>query len=137
MRLHEEDLKEMAELEAMKKSGLKGYWPGYFFDRKKALEIKNATDFEQIMDNADVMPVVFTSYMKSEKARTTGLKKFKGPVSIIQGRQDPIGESTVQEIHELLPQSQIHFIEKCGHLPWWENDDQVKLFFDILQKSLQ
>jgi len=137
MRLHEEDLKEMAELEAMKKPALKGYWPGYFFDRKKALEIKNATDFEEIMDNPAVIPLVFTNYIATEKLRIARLKKFRGLVSIIQGRQDPIGESTVQEIHELLPQSQIHIIEKCGHLPWWENEEQVKLFFETLIKCLQ
>ena len=137
MRLHDEDLKEMAELEAMQKPSLKGYWPGYFFDRKKALEIKNATDFEEIMDNPAVIPLVFTNYIATEKLRIARLKKFRGLVSIIQGRQDPIGESTVQEIHELLPQSQIHFIEKCGHLPWWENEEQVKLFFEMLIKCLQ
>ena len=136
MRLHEEDLEEMAELEKMKKSGLKGYWPGYFFDRKKALEIKNATDFDEIMDNLAVTPFVLKSYNATEKERTAALKKFRGPVSIIQGRQDPIGESTSQEIHELLPHSQIHFIEKCGHLPWWENEAQVRIFFELLNKCI-
>ena len=65
------------------------------------------------------------------------LKNYKGTVYLIQGRQDPVGESTIYEIRDLLPQLQIHFIEKCGHLPWLENNAQVKKFFDLLYEGLQ
>ena len=137
MRLHEEDLKEMAELEGMKKSTLKGYWAGYFYHRDKAIEAKKATNFEELLDNSAVSPFLVASYFATERARIAGLKEFKGPVCIIQGRQDPIGESTVFEIRELLPQSQIHFIEKCGHLPWLETKEQVGKLFELLNKCLQ
>jgi proline iminopeptidase len=41
-------------------------------------------------------------------------------VLIVQGRQDVLGESTPREIHRVLPQSRVEFIERCGHFPWIE-----------------
>jgi proline iminopeptidase len=132
MRLQDEDIKEMTQLDSLKKSGLKGYWPGYFYDRKRALDTKSVTDFERLHEHPEIIEFVFAGYISLDDERTKRLKNFKGIVCIIQGRQDPVGESTVYEIKELLPQSQRHFIEKCGHMPWLENPEQVKNFLICL-----
>jgi len=135
MRLHDEDLREMAELDSLGKDRLKGYWPGFFFDRKRALATKATTNFDELIDKNFV--VWYIDYHATDDERVKLLKKFKGDVSIIQGRQDPIGESTVYEIQELMPQSKVYFIEQCGHLPWLENPEQVKIFFDTLNDCLK
>ena len=136
MRLHEEDKKEVAMLDSLKQRSLKGRWPGYFFDRKRAIATKPINDSE-LFGQPGVNKYAVTDFVSTESERVSLLKNYKGVVYIIQGRQDPIGESTVYEIMDLLPQSQIHFIEKCGHLPWLVNDVQMKEFFDILYRGLQ
>ncbi len=136
MRLHEEDKKEIAMLDSMKKSSLRGIWPGYFFDRKRALATKPADDTE-MFGQPGISKYAVASFVSTEKERISLLKNYKGIVYLIQGRQDPIGESTVYEIRDLLPQLQIHFIEKCGHLPWLENNVQVKKFYSLLYEGLQ
>jgi len=137
MRLHQEDLQEMNLLDSLKKSSLKAVWPGYFFDRDRALETKSITNFDVFDFPPEVYRYSMSSYFSSDNKRIRLIKKFKGPVHIIQGRQDPIGESTIFEIKNLLPQSQVHLIEKCGHLPWLENAEQIKIFFAQLRGSLK
>ena len=45
-----------------------------------------------------------------------GLARVTSPVLIIQGRQDPVGDATAEEIHSLLSASVIRYINECGHL---------------------
>jgi proline iminopeptidase len=117
---------------------MKGYWPGYFYDRKRAMATKSDVNFEELAGkHPGISSLVMRSYVSSDDERTRLLEKFSGTVCIIQGRQDPIGESTVYEIKELLPQSHIHFIEKCGHLPWLENKEQAEYFFNALNECLK
>jgi proline iminopeptidase len=136
MRLYEEDKREAAMLDSMKKRSLKGIWPGYFFDRKRALATKSTNDTE-LFGQPGVSKYAVRDFVFTEKERVRLLGNYKGVVYLIQGRQDPIGESTVYEIRDLLPQLQIHFIEQCGHLPWLENNPQVKEFFNLLYEGLQ
>ena len=136
MRLHDEDLREMAVLDSLKKDRMKGFWPAYFFDRKKALETKATTNFDELTGEYTKIRR-FVDYSSTDDERIKLLKKFKGAVYIIQGRQDPIGESTVYELKELMPHSKVFFIEKCGHLPWLENPKQVTVFFTTLNDCLK
>jgi len=136
MRLHEGDRKEISMLDSLKQSSLKGWWPGYFFDRKRALATKYLNSPE-LSGQPGVYKYAVSNFVSTENERVSLLKNYKNVAHLIQGRQDPIGESTVYEIKDVLPQSQIHFIEKCGHLPWLENDAQVKEFFDTLYRCLK
>ena len=136
MRLYEEDKREVAMLDSLKQHRLKGMWPGYFYDRKRALATKPA-DGAELFGQPGVNKYAMTDFVATEKERVSLLGGYKGIVHLIQGRQDTIGESTVYEISTLLPQIQIHFIEQCGHLPWLENDVQQNEFFDLLHTSLE
>ena len=64
------------------------------------------------------------------------LGQYKGPVCIIQGRQDPIDESTAYEIKQSLPQAEVYFIERSGHLPWLEASSSVESFFNGLRQCV-
>jgi|SRR6185437_11436906 len=134
MRLYPEDWKEMAICDSLKKPIIKAILPGYFFDRKRALEIKALLNMDDY--NAKAESLTWPAYAADENKRVDALKSYKGKVSLIQGRQDPVGESTAYEIKELMPQTSIHFIEKCGHFPWLENDDQVREFFEALNAAM-
>ncbi len=136
LRLREEDNEEAIVLDSLGKSKFKAIYPGYYFDRKRAMAIKDTTDFDSMFGQPGTAGFIISSYLSTQNDRINLLKKYTGIVHIIQGRQDPIGESTVYEIKELLPQSSIHFIEKCGHFPWLENDNQVSEFYEQLRKSL-
>jgi len=136
MRLHAEDTREAKVLDSLGKSDLRAIFPGYFFDRDRALALKEIWDFDSIFGQPGVMGNTFSNFISTQKDRVSHLKNYTGIVHIIQGRQDPIGESTVYEIKELLPQSQVTFIEKCGHFPWLENGDQVAEFFKVLHSAL-
>jgi len=134
MRLQPDDLKELAICDSLQQPTIKAILPGYFFDRKRALETKARLNLEDY--NTKAQNLTWPDYMADEDKRVGALKNYKGSVSIIQGRQDPVGESTAFEIKELMPQTSIHFIEKCGHFPWLENDDQASEFFEALNAAL-
>lgn len=137
MRLHESDRKELASLESLGKSGLRALWPGYFYDREIAMQTKAMTDFDSIMGQPDVSSYTVRSYVEGSDDRMRRLKQYHGPVILIQGRQDPIGESTAYEIRDVLPQTNLIFIEKCGHVPWLEKVEVQEEFFRLLTKALK
>jgi proline iminopeptidase len=137
MRLSDDDIAEMKTSDSLNRSSLRALWPGYFYDRKRALVTKAATNFGELDFSSDIILNTVANYLSGEKKRVDGLKKYKGPVQIIQGRQDPIDEATIEEIKTLLPQSKVHIIEKCGHLPWLENTEQVNVFFKLLNQYLR
>lgn len=110
--------------------------PGYFYSRAKALEYSTEWDAKNIGFNPDVNNYTSQCYFANQDNRIENLRKYKGVVNLIQGRQDPIGESTAYEIKTLMPQTRIHFIEKCGHFPWREQDEQVSEFYQLLFESL-
>ncbi len=48
------------------------------------------------------------------------LAQLSAPALVIQGRQDPVGESTARQIAQALPRSTLRFVERCGHWPFVE-----------------
>jgi pimeloyl-ACP methyl ester carboxylesterase len=53
------------------------------------------------------------------------LKTITAPVLLLQGRQDLAGEGNVCEAHALIRNSTLVFIDKCGHMPWLEQQEQT------------
>ncbi len=58
------------------------------------------------------------------------------PVCLIWGKNDTITPPMVgEEFHRLLPNSELHFIDKCGHAPMMEVPDEFnKILGDFLQR---
>lgn len=136
MRLREDDLAESKAANSFA-LGLKAIWPGYFYNRESALATKVLVDTSLANSSAGkINSLTLKDYKKTENSRVTGLIKLKSPVYLIQGRQDPVGESTAYETKSLITQTQIFFIEKCGHLPWLENEVSSSRFFELLTASL-
>lgn len=54
------------------------------------------------------------------------LPKFEMPACMIWGKQDIVTPPHVGEsFTELLPNSEIHWIDKCGHSPMWEHPEKT------------
>jgi proline iminopeptidase len=63
------------------------------------------------------------------------LKRFRRPVLILNGRQDPIADArTAYETHLALPTSTLQFINRAGHFPWMEQPGE---FADVLTAFLR
>lgn len=64
------------------------------------------------------------------------LNKIKIPALLIWGKNDNVTPPFVaEEFHKLLPNSELHFIDKCGHAPMMEVPDEFnKILFNFLQK---
>jgi proline iminopeptidase len=136
MRLHDDDLAESKKAKNMAAS-LSAIWPGYFYNRKSALASKALVDTNLADHNASkINNLTLQDYKKTGELRATNLSRLKAPVYIIQGRQDPVGESTVYETRQIIPQTKIFFIEKCGHLPWLEDESSAARFFELIRNAL-
>lgn len=110
---------------------MKASLPAYFYNRDfmKMIEITTTEAF-----NAEVNHLMIGNLYESKYDLRAHLKDFKQPVLIVQGRQDPVGESTAYENGSVLTNSTIEFIEECGHFAWVE---QPEKFFTIINKFLR
>ena len=64
----------------------------------------------------------------------TEIPKLKMPVLLIWGKQDTITPPHVaEEFHTLIPHSELHWIDECGHAAMMEHPNQ---FNAILEKWL-
>lgn len=62
------------------------------------------------------------------------LHELKNPTLLIWGKEDEVTpEWVAQKFHELIPNSELHLLEECGHAPMMEKPEQ---FNSILQKFL-
>ncbi len=65
---------------------------------------------------------------------SSALHKIKQPVLLIWGLQDDITPpETALHFHDLLPNSELKFIDQCGHVPMM---DQPQLFNQHLKEFL-
>ncbi len=97
--------------------------PGYFFDRTKSLLVSQAmkaSDFD-----FDMGEWIF----RDIEARGLDLAKmeaaFSGPVLVLHGRQDPTGESAPLALQRYYKNSDLVFVEKCGHYSWVEQPEKI------------
>ena len=93
----------------------------YFYDRKKALAM--AVELKPEDYNFRVPPAFLQAEGKYDLRPK--LKGITAPVLLLQGRQDLAGEGNICEAHALIRNSQLTFIDKCGHMPWLEQPEQT------------
>jgi 2-hydroxy-6-oxonona-2,4-dienedioate hydrolase len=65
------------------------------------------------------------------------LSQIKQPTLLIWGNNDIITPPFVgQEFQKLIPNSELHFIDKCGHAPMMEVPDEFNRILDAFLKKL-
>lgn len=68
------------------------------------------------------------------------LREIKIPTLLVWGKNDTITPPMVgEEFHRLIPNSELHFIDKCGHAPMMEVSDEFNVilhgFLEKLKKQ--
>lgn len=90
--------------------------------------------FHTINDRNRVLRILAMAKSAIRHNMEKELSKITIPVSLIWGKQDKITPPDVAEqFHELLPNSELNWVDKCGHAPMME---QSVIFNEFLEKFL-
>ena len=90
--------------------------------------------FESVNDRNKLVRTLALAKSAIRHNMSKELPKMKTPTAIIWGKQDTVTPPNVaEEFNELLPNSDLYWIDKCGHAPMMEHPDE---FNTILQKWL-
>lgn len=90
--------------------------------------------FATVNDRSRVIRILALAKSAIRHNMAKELKKITIPVSLIWGKQDKITPPDVaDEFHELLPNSELNWVDECGHAPMME---QPQIFNDYLDKFL-
>ena len=106
-----------------------------FFDPKMATE--ELVDEVYSITNNRMKVIKIIALAKSAIRNNLGeeLNQIKQPTLLVWGNDDSITPPFVaKEFHKLIPNSELHFIDKCGHAPMMEVPDE---FNAILHKFLK
>jgi proline iminopeptidase len=139
LRLTPEDNKKIAEWKAKAaedpdKAALedvKARAPAYFYDRATGERFAESAPKDLL--TRGLISMMLGDLRKSAYDLRPALDKLNTRTFIIQGRQDLLGESVSYEIHMALRNSQLAFLEKCGHFPWLEQEEK---FYAAVERFL-
>ena len=110
-----------------------------FYDPKMATEELVNEVFEITNNRLKVIKII--SLAKSAIRNNLGeeLNTIKQPTCLIWGNNDAITPPFVgKEFHKLIPNSELHYVDKCGHAPMMEVPDEFNRILDaflIKQKA--
>ena len=106
-----------------------------FFDPNMATKELVDELYETV--NIRIKAVKIIALAKSAIRNNLGeeVRQIKQPTLLIWGNNDAITPPFVgQEFHKLIPNSELHFIDRCGHAPMMERPEE---FNTILHKFLR
>jgi pimeloyl-ACP methyl ester carboxylesterase len=90
--------------------------------------------FGIVNDRGRAIRVVATAKSAVRHNLSDKLHAIKAPTLLIWGKQDTVTPPFVGEkFHELIENSELHFVDQCGHAPMME---KPAVFNDILEKFL-
>lgn len=90
--------------------------------------------FKTVNDRSRVIRILALAKSAIRHNMAKELKKITIPVSLIWGKQDKVTPPAVAvEFHELFPNSELNWVDQCGHAPMME---QPIAFNNYLQKFL-
>ena len=105
-----------------------------FYDPKTATKEIIDESFDVINDRAKLIRILSIAKSAIRHNMAKDLPKMNMPVCLIWGKEDEVTPPNVaDEFHELLPNSELTWVEKCGHAPMMEHPDK---FNEIVEKWL-
>lgn len=110
--------------------------PAMVFDRKHSYALVEQTLADGGF-NTTVNLIMNQQWMMNPYDFREPLRTFSSPVLIVQGRQDPIGESTAYQIQQYLPNAKLKFIEQCGHWAFVEHEQEFAQVVREFLKSVE
>jgi pimeloyl-ACP methyl ester carboxylesterase len=95
-----------------------------FYDPKTATKELIDEVYKTINDRHSVIRILAMAKSAIRHNMNKDLHKIKVPVSLIWGRNDKITPPEVAiEFNQLLPDSELHWIDECGHAPMMEQPE--------------
>jgi len=105
-----------------------------FHDPKHATDELVAECYETINDKSKLIRILSLAKSAIRHNMAGELPKLKMPVLLIWGKQDTITPPHVaEEFHTLIPHSELHWIDQCGHAAMMEHPEE---FNAVLEKWL-
>jgi 2-hydroxy-6-oxonona-2,4-dienedioate hydrolase len=116
-----------------KKSELTFYDPAMATD-----ELVNEV-FEITNNRIKVIKIIALAKSAIRNNLGTELNRIKQPTCLIWGKNDTVTPPFVaEEFHKLIPNSEVHFIDKCGHAPMMETPSEFNVILEqFLSKNKQ
>jgi pimeloyl-ACP methyl ester carboxylesterase len=106
-----------------------------FYDPKHATDELVDEVYGIVNDRGKLVRILSLAKSAIRHNMANDLKNFTIPVCLIWGKQDTITPPEVaEEFHRLLPNSDLYWIDQCGHAPMMEQSEQ---FNEILEKWLE
>nr|WP_199082028.1 alpha/beta hydrolase [Pedobacter sp. ASV19] len=105
-----------------------------FYDPATATKELVDEVFKTVNDRSRVIRILALAKSAIRHNMAKELSKITIPVSLIWGRQDKVTPPEVaEEFYELLPNSELNWVDKCGHAPMME---QPEVFNEFLNTFL-
>ena len=110
-----------------------------FYDPKTADEELIDEVFDTVNDREKALRIIITAKSALKHNLEEELHKIEAPTLLIWGQQDSITPPFVAEkFHELIPNSEVQFIDKCGHAPMMEVPSEFNTILkDFLWRQLR
>ncbi len=107
-----------------------------FYDPKVATKEIVDEVYESVNDRNKLVRTLALAKSAIRHNMSKELPKMNTPTAIIWGAEDRVTPPNVaEEFNELLPDSNLYWIKKCGHAPMMEHPDQfnqiLKNWFDL------
>ncbi|MEE3035418.1 MAG: alpha/beta hydrolase [Bacteroidota bacterium] len=108
-----------------------------FFDPKVATKKIVDDVFEAVNDRNKVIRTLAIAKSAIRHNMSKDLPKMKIPTAIIWGAQDTVTPPSVaKEFNSLMPKSDLHWIDNCGHAPMMEHPGKFnEIMFSWLKKN--
>jgi len=105
-----------------------------FYDPATATKELVDEVFKSVNDRSRVIRILALAKSAIRHNMAKEIPKITIPVSLIWGKQDKVTPPEVAtEFHELLPNSELNWVDKCGHAPMMERPEE---FNEYLSKFL-
>lgn len=93
--------------------------------------------FNIVQDNQKVIRIVAIAKDAQRHNLSTRLGEIQAPTLLIWGREDAITPPSVaHEFNTLIPNSQLQFIDRCGHAPMMEHPDRFNQILDAFMHQV-
>ena len=120
----------------------------YEYIKKKAEEVfydpevatKEIIDevFELVNDRGKLVKTLAIAKSAIRHNMAKDLPKLKTPTCIIWGRNDKVTPPEVaEEFHKLLPDSELFWVDRCGHAPMMEHPEEFNRLLEAWLKKRQ
>tara|TARA_Y100000782_G_C10186742_1_gene267070 strand:+ start:2912 stop:3673 length:762 start_codon:yes stop_codon:yes gene_type:complete len=108
-----------------------------FYDPKLATDELVDECYDLVNDKTKLLRILSLAKSAIRHNMTNELPSLDVPTCLIWGKNDEITPPEVaEEFHELLPQSDLFWIDKCGHAPMMERPEEFNKFLsDWLAKQ--